>query len=78
VLALCSWLFIIPVVGVPIFYLEGEAGNDHWVLIWGVETDTHKDGKVDSVGLQETWRFNQDGKANYLIQYRKGLVPPKK
>lgn len=51
--------------------------NEHWVLIWGTETDTYKNGKVDSTNLQETWRFNQDGKANLVFQYRMPATPPK-
>jgi len=43
--------------------------NEHWALIWGMEKDTHKNGKVDSVYLQETWRFNKDGKADLLYQF---------
>lgn len=52
--------------------------NEHWVLIWGTETDTYKNGKVDSTHLQETWRFNQDGKANFVLQYRRSATPPMK
>jgi hypothetical protein len=51
--------------------------NEHWALIWGTETDTYKNGKVDSVRLQETWRFNQAGKADYMMQFRQELTPPK-
>ena len=43
--------------------------NEHWVLIWGQETDTHKNGKIDSVELQETWKFDDNGKASLLYQY---------
>jgi len=43
--------------------------NEHWALIWGLEMDTHKNGKVDSIGLQETWRFNKDGKADFMYQF---------
>lgn len=43
--------------------------NEHWVLVWGMEKDTHKNGKVDSVQLQETWRFDGNGKANLLYQF---------
>jgi hypothetical protein len=43
--------------------------NEHWVLIWGMEKDTHKNGKTDSVELQETWRFNAAGKADLLYQF---------
>lgn len=52
--------------------------NEHWVLIWGTEIDTYKNGKVDSTHLQETWRFNQDGKANLVFQYKRPAAPPKK
>jgi len=43
--------------------------NEHWALIWGTEKDTHKDGKVDSVMLQETWKFDDNGKASVLYQF---------
>lgn len=43
--------------------------NEHWVLIWGMEKDTHKNGKIDSVYLQETWRFNTAGKADLMYQF---------
>jgi hypothetical protein len=43
--------------------------NEHWVLVWGMEKDTHKNGKVDSVELQETWRLDANGKANLLYQF---------
>lgn len=52
--------------------------NEHWVTIWGTETDTHKNGKVDSTHLQETWKFNQDGKAELMYQYKRPAAPPKK
>ena len=52
--------------------------NEHWALIWGTETDTYKDGKVDSTELQETWRFNKDGKADLVYQYKRPAAPPKK
>jgi hypothetical protein len=43
--------------------------NEHWALIWGMEKDTHKNGNTDSTYLQETWRFNDQGKANLLYQF---------
>lgn len=52
--------------------------NEHWALIWGKEVDTDKKGKVDSFYLQETWRFNNDGKANLMYQFRQAATPPKK
>jgi hypothetical protein len=50
--------------------------DEHWALIWGSEKDTHKDGKIDSVELQETWRFNKNGQADLLFQYKQSSTPP--
>jgi hypothetical protein len=52
--------------------------NEHWALIWGLEKDTHKNGKVDSIELQETWRFNKDGKADLMYQFGQATAPMKK
>lgn len=48
--------------------LKSTDKNENWVCVWGTEYDT-KDGKTDSVYLQETWRFNKDGKVDLLYQY---------
>ncbi|HEU5054718.1 MAG TPA: hypothetical protein VFT78_16500 [Hanamia sp.] len=50
--------------------------NERWALIWGKEVDTDKSGKVDSVNIQETWRFNKDGQADLLYQYHAATNPP--
>jgi len=52
--------------------------NEDWVLVWGTEIETHKNGKVDSVDLQETWRINKDGKADMLLQYMRPYAATKK
>jgi hypothetical protein len=52
--------------------------NENWALIWGKEIDTDKKGKVDSFYLQETWRFDSSGKANFMLQYRQSASPAKK
>ena len=49
--------------------------GENWALVWGTERDTHKDGKVDSIHLQETWRFNKDGKADLVFQYAAKPTP---
>jgi hypothetical protein len=54
-----------------------DAGHD-WVCIWGKEISTDKNGKMDSVSLQETWRFNKDGKVDLLYQYGASMTPPGK
>ena len=51
--------------------------NTHWALIWGMEKDS-ANGKVDSFYLQETWRFNKDGKADLLLQFRRSAPSGKK
>lgn len=50
--------------------------NEHWALIWGMEKDSTKN-KVDSYYLQEAWRFNNDGKANLMYQFKAAATPPK-
>jgi hypothetical protein len=52
--------------------------NENWALIWGMEKNTDKKGKVDSTDLQETWRFNKDGKADLMYQFRAQIPPPPK
>jgi len=57
--------------------LKSTDKNENWALVWGMEKDTDKKGKVDSFFLQETWRFNKDGKADVLHQFRAAGSPPK-
>ena len=45
--------------------------NENWVSVWGTEYDTYPDGKVDSVNLMETWRFDSSGKVNLMMQYKR-------
>lgn len=52
--------------------------NENWALVWGLEKNTSKKGKVDSSYLQETWRLNKDGKADMVLQFRASATPPKK
>lgn len=44
--------------------------DEDWVAVWGSEILTDKNGKIDSSALHEIWRFNKDGKINYLSQFR--------
>ena len=50
--------------------------NEDWVLIWGVEESTDKEGKVTTQRLHELWGFNKDGKISYVRQYQAQM--PKK
>jgi hypothetical protein len=45
--------------------LSSEAQKYDMVLIWVKEKGTRQNGKVDSSGYQETWRFNDQGKIDY-------------
>jgi len=49
--------------------IKSKEKDENWALFWGTETLTFKDGKTDSSFLQETWRFNKDGKADLMYQY---------
>lgn len=51
--------------------------DQSWALIWGKEIDKDKQGKVDSFYLQETWRFNKQGKADLMYQFKAAGAPPK-
>lgn len=51
--------------------------NEDWVCVWGTEISTTKQGKVDSVYLQEIWRFNKDGKVDFMSQYAQVAKPMK-
>ena len=55
--------------------LRSKDKNEDWVLIWTREISTDAKGKRTSRELQETWRFDKDGKANLVYQYEQ--QPPK-
>ncbi len=39
------------------------------VCIWGRETDTWPDGKVETKDIHEVWWFNKDGKVSVMRQW---------
>ena len=51
--------------------------KENWVCIWGKEDFTDPQGKPDAVELQETWRFNKDGKVDLMYQYGKVVAAMK-
>lgn len=60
-----------------IFAVKSTDKDEDWVTVWGTEVQTDMNGKVDSVSLQETWRFNKAGKVDLMFQaVRKGFLPP--
>ena len=60
-----------------VFPVKSTDKNENWVCIWGTEVNTDKKGKTDSVHLQETWRFNKDGKIDLLYQHSRVAKPQK-
>ena len=50
------------------------ATGENWVRSWGIEKWSDKDGKADSVLLQENWRFNRDGRIAELQVYTSKVV----
>jgi len=60
-----------------VFAVKSTDKDENWVTIWGTEIQTDMKGKVDTVSLQETWRFNKAGKVDLMFQaMRKGMLPP--
>ena len=58
-----------------VFAVKSTDKNENWVAIWGTEIQTDMKGKVDTVSLQETWRFNKAGKVDLMFQaYTKRYV----
>jgi hypothetical protein len=49
--------------------LKSTDRNEDWVAIWGTETDTWPDGKVDTYNVHEVWRINKDGKIDLMRQF---------
>ena len=43
--------------------------DDEWVFIWGWQERTGKDGKLSVAVIHEIWRFNKEGKINFMKQY---------
>lgn len=49
--------------------LRSDTQNMDMVMLWLKEKGVRQNGKVDSSGYQETWRFNKDGKIDYRSTY---------
>lgn len=43
--------------------------NENWVAIWGTDSSTSPDGKVEKRDINEIWRFNKDGKVDFMKQF---------
>lgn len=49
--------------------LKSTDKNENWVAVWGTETDTWPDGKIEKRDIHEIWRINKDGKVDFVKQY---------
>ncbi|MEN9570754.1 MAG: hypothetical protein RL172_1985 [Bacteroidota bacterium] len=49
--------------------LHNNDNNDNVVCIWGTETDTFVDGRVQTRDLHEVWWFNKEGKVSVIRQW---------
>jgi hypothetical protein len=59
--------------------LHNVDSSQNYVAVWGLERHTDKNGKMDSVYLQEVWRLNKDNKFDLMYQYNSvpgGMPPP--
>jgi hypothetical protein len=43
--------------------------KEDWVLVWATEYSTDTKGVKDTVAVMETWRMNNEGKADLLFQF---------
>ena len=55
--------------------LRSKDRDEQWVVIWTREYSTDANGKTNAKELQETWRFDKNGKINLMYQYSQ--LPPK-
>ena len=49
--------------------------NENWVALWGSETDTFADGRVEKRDIHEIWRINKDGKVDFMKQFTSKPAP---
>lgn len=60
-----------------VFAVKSTDKDENWVAAWGTEIQTGMEGKVDTISIQESWRFNKAGKVDMMMQaVRKGMLPP--
>ncbi|HVI45872.1 MAG TPA: hypothetical protein VM802_13440 [Chitinophaga sp.] len=55
--------------------LRSKDRKEDWVVIWAREISTDAKGNRTGKELQETWRFDKNGKINLMYQYQQ--LPPK-
>jgi hypothetical protein len=43
--------------------------DDYWVFLWGRQDCTDKEGGFKALQVHEIWRFNKEGKINFMQEY---------
>ncbi|MBC9930150.1 hypothetical protein [Chitinophaga qingshengii] len=49
--------------------LRSKDKKEDWVIVWTRQISTDAQGKRTATELQETWRFDKNGKINLMYQY---------
>lgn len=49
--------------------LRSNDRNEDVVAVWGMETNTLPDGKIEKKSIHEVWFFNKDGKISTMRQW---------
>jgi hypothetical protein len=57
---------------IAIVPLKAVDSNEDWVAVWAHEDDVMADGKKQGREIHEIWRFNKDGKVDYVQSYSGG------
>jgi hypothetical protein len=55
--------------------LQSVDQDEEWVAVWGEDTFTKANGQNEVNLIHEIWRFNKDGKVDYIRQYMGRPVP---
>lgn len=54
--------------------LRSDDKDENWVAVWGEDSFTDEQGNTVKTDVHEIWRFNKEGKIDFMKQY---VVTPK-
>ena len=49
--------------------LKPKDKDETWVSVWSHETNTYKNGKIETIKFNENWEFNKAGKVAFISVY---------
>jgi len=55
--------------------LRSDDKDENWVAVWGEDSFTDEQGITVKTDIHEIWRFNKDGKIDFMKQY--AVIPQK-